>query len=97
MWSARNGSVNIFGIIVNLAILLGSIKVPYEEIKRWIIEMDEEKLNVGIIEQLIKYLPEPEQMKQLAGLKDEVASLADPEQFGVMVCIHPLCISSPYT
>ena len=67
------------------AILLGSIKVPYEEIKRRIVEMDEENLSVAMIEQLIKYMPEPEQMTQLAELKNEYNTLAEPEQFGVKV------------
>lgn len=67
------------------AILLGSIKVPYNEIKRRIVEMDEQKLDVAQIEQLIKYMPEPEQMKQLAAFKDEYDTLAEPEQFAVVV------------
>lgn len=69
----------------NLSILLGSIKVPYEEIKRRIVEMDEEKLDVAVVEQLIKYLPEPEQMKQLASLKDDYDGLAESEQFGCVM------------
>ena len=67
------------------AILLGSIKVPYAELKRRIVEVDEEKLDVAQLEQLIRYMPEPEQMKQLAALKDEYDSLAEAEQFGVIV------------
>jgi len=72
-------------LVCHIAILLGSIKVPYTELKRRIIEMDEEKLDVAQIEQLIRYMPEPEQMSQLAGLKDEYDTLAEPEQFGVVV------------
>ena len=67
------------------AILLGSIKVPYEEIKRRIIEMDEDQLTPQIIEQLIKYMPQPAQMSQLAELKAEYKTMAEPEQFGVVV------------
>ncbi|KAL3878567.1 hypothetical protein ACJMK2_030904 [Sinanodonta woodiana] len=67
----------------NLSILLGSIKIPYSEIKRRILEMDEENLTSAMIEQLIKYMPEPEQMNQLAGMKDNYAELAEPEQFTV--------------
>lgn len=69
----------------NLSILLGSIKVPFDEIRRRILEVDEEKLDVAVVEQLIRYLPEPEQMKQLMALKDEYATLAPAEQFGVMM------------
>lgn len=47
--------------------------------------MDEEQLTVQMVEQLIKYMPEPEQMKQLEAFKDEFDTLAEPEQFGVVV------------
>ena len=68
-----------------VAILLGSIKVPYEEIKRRVLELDEEKLTVAMIEQLIKYMPPPDQMKKLAELKDDYKDLAESEQFAVQV------------
>ena len=55
------------------------------ELKRRIIEVDEEKLEVAQLEQLIRYMPEPEQMKQLAALKDEYDTLSEAEQFGVVV------------
>ena len=67
------------------AILLGSIKVSYEEIYDRILRVDEEKLTVQMIEQLIKDMPEPEQMNMLAELKGEYNTLAEPEQFGVVV------------
>jgi len=68
-----------------LAILLGSVKVPYEEIRRRIVEFDEENLTSGLIEQLIKYLPSHDQMNQLAALRSQYADLAEPEQFVVVV------------
>ena len=77
-----------------LAILLGSVKAPYEEIKRRIVEMDEDQLTVAMVEQLIKYMPEPEQMSQLAELKSQYNELAESEQFGVVVsyrCQH-ICL-----
>ena len=67
------------------AILLGSIKVPYEELKRRIVECDEENLTAGMLEQLLKYMPEPEQLGAMAELKKEYNDLAEPEQFGVVV------------
>ena len=67
------------------AILLGSLKLPHEEIKRRIVEVDEENLPVAVVEQLIKYLPAQDQMNQLSALKDEYRSLAEPEQFGITV------------
>ena len=69
------------------AILLGSIKVPYEELKRRIVEVDEQNLTPAILESLVKYMPEPEQMNQLAALKDQYADLSEPEQFAVTVSV----------
>ena len=69
----------------NAAILLGSIKIPYEEIRRRILAVDEENLTAGMLEQLIKYMPEPDEMKRLAELKDEYNDMAEPEQFAVTV------------
>ena len=65
--------------------MLGSVKIPYKEIKRRIIEFDEENLTSGLLEQLIKYMPSPEEINKLAGLKDEYDDLAEPEQFCVVV------------
>jgi len=70
-----------------VAILLGSVKVPYEEIRQRIVEVDEENLTAGLMEQLIKYLPSHEQMNQLAALRSQYTDLAEPEQFVVVVCV----------
>jgi len=67
------------------AILLGSVKVPYDEIRRRIVEVDEENLTAGLMEQLIKYMPSHDQVTQLAALKSQYADLAEPEQFVVVV------------
>lgn len=69
----------------NLSILLGSIKVPYEEIRRRILEVDEANLTTALLEQLIKYMPEPEQINKLASFKDQYADLAESEQFTVTI------------
>ncbi|KAL4229773.1 Protein diaphanous 1 [Mactra antiquata] len=69
----------------NLSILLGSIKVPYDEIKRRIVEMDEDNLSVAMVEQLLKYMPEPDALNQLASFKDQYQELAEPEQFCVVI------------
>lgn len=63
------------------AMLLGSLKTPYKEIRRRILEVDAEHLTTGMLEQLIKYLPEPEQIKELGALKEEYDDLAEAEQF----------------
>ncbi|KAG7272588.1 hypothetical protein CRUP_003510 [Coryphaenoides rupestris] len=57
----------------NLSIFLGSFRVPYEEIRRM------------IVENLVKHLPDPETLAALAKYQQEYSSLSEPEQFGVVV------------
>ncbi|PAA75460.1 hypothetical protein BOX15_Mlig032832g2, partial [Macrostomum lignano] len=65
----------------NLAITLGSLRLSFEEIKRRIVECDEERLSLGQVELLLKSLPEPSDMKKISALKVEYDDLAEPEQF----------------
>ncbi|XP_055958632.1 protein diaphanous homolog 1 isoform X2 [Patella vulgata] len=67
----------------NLSIFLGSVKVPYPEIKRRILAMDEENLSAQVIDQLIKFMPSPEEMNKIAALTDDYNDLAEAEQFCV--------------
>nr|QAT94454.1 diaphonous [Bradybaena similaris] len=67
----------------NLSILLSSMKLPFDEIRRRILAVDEENLTTNMMEQLIKCMPEPDDMKKLADLKDQYTELAEPEQFAV--------------
>ncbi|XP_010570733.1 PREDICTED: protein diaphanous homolog 2 isoform X1 [Haliaeetus leucocephalus] len=69
----------------NLSIFLGSFRLPYEEIKNIILEVDEEKLSESLIQNLVKNLPEQTELNALAELKDEYNDLAEPEQFGVVM------------
>uniref|UniRef100_A0A8D2M7I0 Diaphanous related formin 2 n=1 Tax=Zonotrichia albicollis TaxID=44394 RepID=A0A8D2M7I0_ZONAL len=69
----------------NLSIFLGSFRLPYEEIKNMILEVDEEKLSESLIQNLVKNLPEQKELNALAELKDEYNDLAEPEQFGVVM------------
>ncbi|XP_030354097.1 protein diaphanous homolog 2 isoform X3 [Strigops habroptila] len=69
----------------NLSIFLGSFRLPYEEIKNIILEVDEEKLSESLIQNLVKTLPEQKELNALAELKDEYNDLAEPEQFGVVM------------
>ncbi|XP_075576527.1 protein diaphanous homolog 2 [Pelecanus crispus] len=69
----------------NLSIFLGSFRLPYEEIKNIILEVDEEKLNESLIQNLVKNLPEQKELNALAELKDEYNDLPEPEQFGVVM------------
>ncbi|XP_042558841.1 protein diaphanous homolog 3 isoform X5 [Clupea harengus] len=72
-------------IAQNLSIFLGSFRMPYEEIRRIILEVDEEQLSEPMIQNLVKHLPEQEQLNSLAQYKSEYTSLSEPEQFGVVM------------
>ncbi|KAK7913161.1 hypothetical protein WMY93_013372 [Mugilogobius chulae] len=72
-------------IAQNLSIFLGSFRMPYKEIRRMIVEVDEEQLTEPMIQNLVKHLPEQEQLNALTKFKDEYSSLSEPEQFGVVM------------
>ncbi|RXN34008.1 diaphanous -like protein [Labeo rohita] len=72
-------------IAQNLSIFLGSFRMPYEEIRRMILEVDEDQLTEPMIQNLVKYLPEQEQLNALVKYKSEYANLSEPEQFGVVM------------
>ncbi|XP_057346509.1 protein diaphanous homolog 1-like [Manis pentadactyla] len=76
-----------------LSIFLGSCRMPYEEIKNVILEVNEAVLTESMVQNLIKLMPEPEQLKMLSELRDEYDSLTEAEQFGVVMgtvpCLRP--------
>ncbi|XP_071596617.1 protein diaphanous homolog 3 [Heliangelus exortis] len=72
-------------IAQNLSIFLGSFRVPYEEIKMMILEVDETQLSESMVQNLIKHLPEQEQLNALSKFKSEYNNLSEPEQFGVVM------------
>ncbi|XP_068173739.1 protein diaphanous homolog 3-like [Antennarius striatus] len=72
-------------IAQNLSIFLGSFRLPYQEIRRMIVEVDEAQLTEPMIQNLVKHLPEQEQLNALAKYKEEYANLSEPEQFGVVM------------
>ncbi|XP_042287035.1 protein diaphanous homolog 3-like isoform X6 [Thunnus maccoyii] len=80
-------------IAQNLSIFLGSFRMPYQEIRRMILEVDEEQLSEPMIQNLVKHLPEQEQLNALTKYKNEYANLSEPEQFGVVMSsvkrLHP--------
>ncbi|XP_034437174.1 protein diaphanous homolog 3-like isoform X3 [Hippoglossus hippoglossus] len=80
-------------IAQNLSIFLGSFRMPYQEIRCMIVEVDEEQLTEPMIQNLVKHLPEQEQLNALAKYKNEYANLSEPEQFGVVMSsvkrLHP--------
>ncbi|XP_064165909.1 protein diaphanous homolog 3-like [Anguilla rostrata] len=72
-------------IAQNLSIFLGSFRMPYQEIRRIVLEVDEEQLSEPMIQNLVKHLPEQEQLNALVKYKHEYANLSEPEQFGVVM------------
>ncbi|TNN46297.1 Protein diaphanous 1 [Liparis tanakae] len=69
----------------NLSIFLGSFRIPYEEIKDAVLEVNEKVLTESIVQSLIKLLPAQEQLSVLGEMKDEYNDLAESEQFGVVM------------
>uniref|UniRef100_A0A3B4ZKT2 Diaphanous-related formin 3 n=1 Tax=Stegastes partitus TaxID=144197 RepID=A0A3B4ZKT2_9TELE len=59
--------------------------MPYQEIRRMVVEVDEEQLTEPMIQNLVKHLPEQEQLNALAKYKNEYSNLSEPEQFGVVM------------
>uniref|UniRef100_A0A670YAK8 Diaphanous related formin 3 n=1 Tax=Pseudonaja textilis TaxID=8673 RepID=A0A670YAK8_PSETE len=72
-------------LCVFLAIFLGSFRVPYEEIKIMILEIDETQLSESMIQNLIKHLPDQKQLNELSKLKNEYKDLSEPEQFAIVM------------
>ncbi|XP_062417701.1 protein diaphanous homolog 3-like isoform X1 [Pungitius pungitius] len=72
-------------IAQNLSIFLGSFRIPYQEIRRMIVEVDEEQLTEPMIQNLVNHLPEQEQLNALAKYKNDYANLSEPEQFGIVM------------
>uniref|UniRef100_A0A8C7Z8W2 Diaphanous-related formin 2 n=1 Tax=Oryzias sinensis TaxID=183150 RepID=A0A8C7Z8W2_9TELE len=69
----------------NLSIFLGSFRLPYEEIRDIVLQVDEERLSESLIQNLIKNLPEQKELNALAELKSEYEELVESEQFGIVM------------
>uniref|UniRef100_A0A8C8XSL9 Protein diaphanous homolog 2 n=1 Tax=Panthera leo TaxID=9689 RepID=A0A8C8XSL9_PANLE len=69
----------------NLSIFLGSYRMPYEDIKNIILEVNEDMLSEALIQNLVKHLPEQKILCELAQLRNEYHDLSEPEQFGVVM------------
>ncbi|XP_073068648.1 protein diaphanous homolog 3 isoform X2 [Manis javanica] len=72
-------------IAQNLSIFLSSFRVPYEEIKLMILEVDETQLTESMIQDLIKHLPDQEQLNSLSQFESDYDNLSEPEQFAVVM------------
>lgn len=77
--------LNVICLLSPAAILLGSVKLPYEEIRRRILQVDLENLSQHVLEQLLNYLPPQDAISQLSNMKDQYDNLAESEQFTVVV------------
>lgn len=77
--------VVVFATVRVAAILLGSIKVPYKEIKRRVLACDQENLTAAMVEQLLKNMPAQDELNKLAAMKDQYDELAEAEQFAIVV------------
>ncbi|XP_069749530.1 protein diaphanous homolog 2 isoform X2 [Narcine bancroftii] len=69
----------------NLSIFLGSYRIPYEEIKHIILEVDEEKLSESMVQNLVRFLPEQKELNTLSQFRDEYDNLCESEQFGMVM------------
>lgn len=71
----------------NISILLnGSLKhMPYEEITKCLLRCDDHVLTENVTEQLIQYLPPPDQLSKLQQYKDKYDQLTEAEQFCVKI------------
>lgn len=71
----------------NLAIMLGgSLKhLSYEQIKICLLRCDTDILSSNILQQLIQYLPPPEQLKRLQEIKAKGEPLPPIEQFAATI------------
>uniref|UniRef100_H3CK14 Diaphanous related formin 1 n=1 Tax=Tetraodon nigroviridis TaxID=99883 RepID=H3CK14_TETNG len=69
----------------NLSIFLGSFRLPYEEIKNAILEVNEKILTESLVQNLIKQLPDSDKLNALGEMKDEYEDMAESEQFGVVM------------
>uniref|UniRef100_A0A4W5MFR7 Diaphanous-related formin 2 n=1 Tax=Hucho hucho TaxID=62062 RepID=A0A4W5MFR7_9TELE len=82
----KQGEENdLSSLSITTAIFLGSFRLPYEEIRDIVLEVDEERLSESLIQNLIKNLPEQKELSSLAELKSEYEELCEPEQFGIVM------------
>lgn len=71
----------------NLSILLGGSLKPfsYEQIKLYLLRCDTTNLSASVLQQLIQYLPPPDQLKKLQELKAKGEELSGAEMFAATI------------
>ncbi len=70
---------------IPVALILGSMRMDFNDIRKLLLTMDEEKMTELLVEQFVKYLPSKDELIQLGALKDKYDELSDAEKFGVVV------------
>ncbi len=68
-----------------IALLLGSLRMDFNDIRVLVLSVNDEKCTEQLLEQLQKYMPNKEEMMQLTTFKDKINDLSDAERFGVIV------------
>ena len=66
---------------------MGSTKASYAEIRERILRLDEDKLPLTMLEQLVATLPTPDEWSGIVALKNDYDSLVGAEQFCVVVSL----------
>lgn len=71
----------------NLMITLSSIKMTADELARNLLTVNEEQLNDAVLQQLLKYIPQAPQLKQLEEFRKDFDDLHEAEQFALTVSV----------
>ncbi|KAJ7382145.1 Delphilin [Desmophyllum pertusum] len=65
----------------NIAILLGHLKMPFEEIKQALLSMDEKKFSESHLKQLLLYAPDSKELQKFKYFADDVSKLDKADRF----------------
>ena len=61
--------------------MFSQLKSNPQQFRQWILACDNDHLTGGLLAQLDKSLPTPDEMKKLADIKNEINDLPDAEQY----------------
>ncbi|XP_028395441.1 delphilin-like isoform X2 [Dendronephthya gigantea] len=73
----------------NIAILLGHLKLPHEEIKRAVLSMDETTLSEAHVKQLLLYAPDHKETQKYKHFADDEGKLGQCDKFSLLVSKIP--------
>ena len=59
--------------------------MDFADVRKLVLSVDDEKITEQLVEQLLKYMPNKEEMMQLTSYKEKINDLSDAERFGVIV------------